>query len=143
MINRESPISVHERILVRDAVGLRPIMTSVREVSTRYDEFGAWQQVRLKSVCSPLTSYEMSTGRRLSPGVYSSRDGRFAYLRTSILGLEEMSRFFNNGARQLAEELIRELTKSGLLFSQEQPRPLASDIPSLIVPIEEYFRRRL
>lgn len=119
----ESPISMSESFLVRDAEGLRPLMTSVSMVQVREDEFGTWQKVTLKRVCSPLTSFEMSTGRRLYPGVYSSRSGRYAFLRTSVLGLEEMSKFFNNGAGQLAKELLEELTRVdsyGLLLVQSR-----------------------
>ncbi len=105
----ENPILVGERFLIRDARVLKPIIANVIKVESIKGEDEIWQRIGLKRVTPPLTSFEMSTARRIGSGVYWNRDGRYTFLRTSILELEEMSKFFNNGARQLAKELIRDL----------------------------------
>lgn len=83
------------------------------KIDTIDTEVGMWQQVGLQRISLPQESYVMSTYRRIGFGVYTNRDNRYIFLRSSVLRLEEMSRFFENGSRQLAEELIREILIHG------------------------------
>ena len=102
----ETPISIGEYFLIRDAEALKPITASVIGVRCVEDEEGIWQRVGLRRLGKPRTSFEISTSRRTDYGAYINRDGRYTFLRLAVLPIEELLKYFNNGKRQLAEEFI-------------------------------------
>lgn len=122
----ESPILLGEGFLIRDAVDSRPILAHVIQVNSIENMEGIWQTVGLQRLTRPQIGFEMSTFRRIGVGAYTNRDNRYTFLRTSVLELKEMSRFFNNGARQLAEELLKEFFTNG---REDHVRALKDELP--------------
>lgn len=107
MRNPEIPISVGENFLIRDAEVPKPLTAAVIDVRCEEDAEGVWQRAGLRRLSSPRTRFELSTHRRIGYGAYVNRDGRYTFLRLTVLPFEELVRYFDNGNRQLAEEFLK------------------------------------
>lgn len=111
----ESPISLGEYFFIRDAEAPEPLTAAVVNTDWVETTEGIWQRVQLKRLGRSRTSFEMSTSRRINYGVYTNRNGRYTFLRLTLLPFEELLRYFDNGAREAAEEFIKSSTRYAII----------------------------
>lgn len=103
----ESSISLGEHFFIRDAEVPKPLTAAVVNTDWVETTEGIWQRVQLKRLGRSRTGFEMSTSRRIDHGVYTNRNGRYTFFRLAVLPFGELIKYFDNGARQAAEDFIK------------------------------------
>lgn len=116
-LSPEIPITMREPFAIKPANIDEPI----RSLVTGIKESGDFQRVSLVAIDPPKLGYEMSTGRLISPGVYTSRDEKFIFLRLLALNLEDLSRHFPQiSPRRLIRMLINDVKVTSPIITTVQ-----------------------